>query len=43
MLIYREWSNVKHKDYYKITKVYKALFLFGIIPLWVHVKKFEER
>lgn len=34
MLIYKEWAVV---EYGKITKAYKMLLLFGIIPLWVSI------
>lgn len=36
MFIYKKWNVItRKKNGNEIYKVYKGLFLFGIIPLWV--------
>ena len=44
MFVYKKWGVVTHKkNGDKIFKLYKVVFLLGIIPLWISVSTQEAK
>ena len=43
MFVYRKWATITHKPGGNVSKLYKGVFLFGIVPLYISVIRQEPK